>query len=249
MAIVLNERAYAEHAIANMTLGKKPSETLGRVARYYYSEGVPKRQIGEKLTEFLLSCEPDVNAARWQDTIDRIAGTADKFALLEIPGIPVTKGELQRIRELEGRQAQRLLFTMLCLAKYGDAVNETNNGWVNRKDREIFSLANITTTARRQSLMLNGLWTAGCIGFSRAVDNVNMRVEIIDRESPEDLFITDFRNLGNQYMRYCGEKYIRCASCGAVVKRASGRQKYCAACAEDVNRRRAAEAYRAKSCS
>ena len=36
MSIVLNEYDWAEKMIANHDLGKKPTETLSRVSKYYY---------------------------------------------------------------------------------------------------------------------------------------------------------------------------------------------------------------------
>ena len=121
--------------------------------------------------------------------------------------------------------------------------NPNNNNWVNRKDNEIFSLANITLTTKRQSLLINDLWTMQYIGYSRVVDNININVKIVDNESPTVLYISDFRNLGNQYMRYCGEKYIECECCGKVVKEKHGKQRYCTECATEIDRQKSLERY------
>lgn len=247
--IVLNEKACAEHAIANLTLGSKPIETLGRVARYYYSEGYKKREIGSLLEDFMLKCDPTINIVKWQATIDRQVNSADKYELIDIPGVAVTKSEMEQIKKIEGKLLQRLMFTMLCLAKYGNAINPNNNSWVNRKDKEIFSLANITITTKRQSLMINDLWTLGYIGYSRVVDNININVKIVDDESPVELFVTDFRNLGNQYMRYCGEKYIECQCCGVVIRKDSNVQRYCRDCAAEINRQKTLENWRKSASS
>ena len=51
--IVLNERAYAEYALENLSLGDKPFETLSRIARYYYSEGYKKREIESLVKDFM----------------------------------------------------------------------------------------------------------------------------------------------------------------------------------------------------
>lgn len=241
--IVLNEKACAEHAIANLTLGSKPIETLGRVARYYYSEGYKKREIGNLLEDFMLKCDPTINIVKWQATIDRQVNSADKYELIDIPGVAVTKSEMEQIKKIEGKLLQRLMFTMLCLAKYGNAINPNNNSWVNRKDKEIFSLANITITTKRQSLMINDLWTLGYIGYSRVVDNININVKIVDNNSPTALYISDFRNLGCQYMRYCGEKYIECECCGKVIKENHVKQRYCAECATEIDRQKSLERY------
>ena len=135
------------------------------------------------------------------------------------------------------------MFTMLCLAKYGNEISPTNNNWVNKKDKDIFTLSNITATLKRQSLMINDLWTLGYVGYSRVVDNINLNVKIVDNDRPEVLFVSDFRNLGNQYMRYCGEKFIECQSCGKVVRQNKNVQKYCTECATEINRQKTLEKY------
>lgn len=239
--IILDERAYAECALKSLTLGAKPAETLNRVARYYYSEGYKKKEIIGLLEDFMLKCDPSINIVRWQTVIDRQASFSDRYELINIQGINITKHEIEKIKELDGRLLQRLLFTMLCLAKYSNSVNPKNNGWVNRKDNEIFSLANISITNKRKSLMINDLWRLGFIGYSRIVDNININVKIIDDDSPTELIISDFRNLGNQYLRYRGEKYIECQCCGIVVKQGGNVQKYCRDCAVEINRQRSLE--------
>ena len=45
MSIILNERAWAEEAITYKSLGKKPSETLLRVARYYFDEQYSRQEV------------------------------------------------------------------------------------------------------------------------------------------------------------------------------------------------------------
>lgn len=241
--IVLNERAYAEDALKNLSLGSKPIETLGRIARYYYSMGYKKKEIGGMLEDFMLKCDPTINIVKWQGTIDKQVSSADKYELIDISGIKITQSEMDKIQHIEGKLLQRLMFTMLCLAKYGNEISPNNNNWVNRKDKEIFSLANITITTKRQSLLINDLWRMQYIGYSRVVDNININVKIINNDSPTVLCINDFRNLGNQYMRYCGEKYIECECCGKVVKGNHGRQKYCAECAAEIDRQKSLERY------
>lgn len=241
--IVLNEKACAEYALENFILGSKPTETLGRVARYYYSIGYKKKEIGSLLEDFMLKCDPTINIVKWQGTIDKLTSMSDKYALFDIPGVSITQNEMEKIQTIEGKMLQRLMFTMLCLAKYGNEINPTNNNWVNKKDKDIFALANITATQKRQSLMINDLWTRGYVGYSRVVDNINLNIKIISNDSPQVLFVSDFRNLGNQYMRYCGEKFIECQSCGKVVRQNKNVQKYCNECAIEINRQKRIERY------
>lgn len=116
MSIVLNEREWAENAITSRQLGKKPVETLSRVARYYCQcEKYKKKEVRGKLEDFLLQCDPGVILVKWSDTIDRIVRSSDKFPLIELEGIDITEAELQTVRSLDGKQLQRLaLYSSMC---------------------------------------------------------------------------------------------------------------------------------------
>lgn len=234
MSIVLNEREWAEAAIVSRQLGKKPMETLNRVSRYYYGEGYRKRDIRKKLGDFLLQCDPGAVLTKWSDTLDKLAGSAGRRPLIKLDCIDITEAELEVIGSLEGKQMKRLAFTLLCTAKYWNAVNRSNNGWINTADKDIMKMANINTSVRRQSAMLYDMKNAGLIRFGKRVDNLNIRVAYIRDDSPAELHISDFRNLGNQYLLYCGEAYFQCEQCGLTIKKKGNARKYCQDCAAEM---------------
>ena len=238
MAIVLNEREWAEEMITSRTLGKKPFETLRRVARYYLDNGIQKREVRRMLEQFLLQCDPAASLTKWSDLLDAALSVAAKHEAIHIEGIDITKPEMEKINNLGGRQIQRLAFTLLCLAKYWNIVTKKTDGWVNSKDNDIMKMANIYTSIKRQSLMYHTLNEAGLIQFSRKVDNTSVRVCFLE---PGDvvLHITDFRNLGYQYLMYAGEPFFVCANCGITTKiekrtNRGPKQKYCRECAMQV---------------
>ncbi len=234
MSIVLNEYEWAEQAIRNHELGKRPAETLGRVSRYYYANQYDKRELRKKLDEFLLQCDPNASTVQWSDFLDKLAKNAGKYPLARIDSIPVSRAEMEKIEALEGIQVRRLAFTLLCAAKYWDLVSPSNNHWVNTPDREIMQMANIQTSIRRQSAMFGRLERDGMIRFSKRVDNLNVQVLFME-DGEEALRIRDFRNLGYQYLRYYGSGYMECACCGMTVKRQGNAQKYCSACAAEIH--------------
>lgn len=238
--IVLNEHEWAEEMIASRSLGKKPFETLFRVSRYYIDNGIPKNQVRKMLDVFLIQCEPTASIPKWADTIDAALARALKYEAVSIKSIDITKPEMDRIDSLDGKQVRRLAFTLLCLAKYWDNISRSKEHWVNSKDCDIMRMANINTSIKRQSLMYHNLNTAGMIQFSRKVDNTNVKVCFME---PGDVVmsVTDFRNLGYQYLKYHGEPYFECCNCGITSKvnnaqagRAGRKQKYCNACAAKI---------------
>lgn len=244
MSIVLNEYEWAEQMISNHDIGKKPIETLSRVAKYYIQNGYSKQEVRKMLETFLVQCDPSASLVRWSGSLDRIAKGADKFPLIRIDSICVSDSELKRIEEISGVQVQRLAFTLLCVAKYWDAVSNKNNHWVNSQDGEIMQMANIKTSIKRQSLMFACIRDAGLIKFSKKVDNLNVQVLFVE-QGKTAIEVQDFRNLGYQYMRLYGGQYYDCANCGLTLKMKSGAvgrpPKYCPNCAVELGMKRRIE--------
>lgn len=244
MSIVLNEYEWAEHMIESHDLGKKPLETLTRVAKYYLENGYSKREIRRMLDTFMLQCDPLVSLVHWSETLDRVAKSAGKFPLIRMDGIDITDAELERIAASEGKQIRRLAFTLLCVAKYWDAVSEQNNHWANSPDKEIMQMANINTSIKRQSAMFAELKNAGFIRFSKKIDNLNVQVLFME-PGKVAMHIQDFRNLGYQYLKHYGGPYFECVNCGITVKAQEPsrgrRQKYCPSCAVELHTKQKVE--------
>ena len=77
MSIVLNEYDWAERALKDKALGKKPYETLSRVAKYYTYKNYTRKEVRRLLDEFLLQCEPTASLVTWSDTLDNGRRCAD----------------------------------------------------------------------------------------------------------------------------------------------------------------------------
>lgn len=240
MSIVLNEYDWSERALKDKALGKKPYETLSRVAKYYTYKNYTRKEVRRLLDEFLLQCEPTASLVTWSDTLDNAAKYATKYPLIMIEEIIITKPEMEKIDALPGKQLRRLAFSLLCIAKYLYAVSPNTSYWVGTPDNEIMKMANINTSIKRQSSMFGQLKDAGMIRFSKQIDNLSVQVLFVE-DGETAVRITDFRNLGYQYMKYHGEPYFECAHCGLTdkIKSATQRrpQKYCAQCAVEIRTR------------
>ncbi len=238
MSIILNEYEWAEKAIAAHELGNKPSETLARVAKYYYKNMYTKSEVRNLLDDFMLRCDPSVSLQSWAGTLDYIAKNSAKYPIVQIENIPITSVELETIQALDSKPLRRLAFTLLCIAKYQNAVSPIFNGWVNTPDKEIMSMANVNTSVKRQCAMFAALRDAGLIAFSKKIDNTKVQVLFIS-EGETVMEITDFRNIGFQYLMHCGEPYYECVNCGLVTKTNTAtrgrKQKYCPTCAVELH--------------
>lgn len=232
--IILNEKEYAEECLKNRIINNKPFATLLILAKYYYHcFGYKKKKITQLLTEYMdkyCPCYSD-DRLRWDDTIEKIAANVKKFTLFEIDGIWITKLELETIKNINNKVLERLAFTMLCIAKLNNIKNPQNNGWVNTSVKEIFDIAKIPCSIANRYAKLNMLNQINLLEFPKKNDNLSSRVTFINNESEKVLFISDFRELGYEYLKYMGDiHYTRCRECRRLFKINVHNKIYCPAC-------------------
>ena len=232
--IILNEKDCAEKCLQNGLIDNKPFLTLSILAKYYYHEcGYRKKKITTLLIDYLSKHYPryDLNIFKWQASIEKIAANAGKYQLYQIPGVMIMKSEIETITNLHNKVLERLMFTMLCLAKLSNEKNPNNNGWVNADSKDIFKYAHISCKVDEREVKIGKLWQMGLLDFSKRNDNLNCRVAFIDNDGDEELFVSDFRELGYEYQKYKGENFIRCAECGILTRgNKNGTKKYCKDC-------------------
>jgi len=240
--VIFDEAQYAQEVIRTFDLGSAPYQALVCVARYYSSLGFEANTIRERVNA-LYNMGLDRG---FIDIADSVLKEAGKRELADIRFLSVTATELETVRGIDGLRRQRVVFALLVIAKYQNALNERNHDWVNFRHKDIFAMANVKVSVRDQYLLLNDLKTLGLIKYNRRVDNLDVRVLYTNDTGPAAMEIYDMRNLGYQYMRSQGGSFLECKSCGAVVPRKSPRQLYCADCARLESAKRALEFYHKK---
>lgn len=233
--IILNELEYAEQCLRDAVINDKPYSVLAILAKYYYHHlGYRKKKIIEEMTRFFSNAYPRYhsNKAAWDASIEKLASNAGKYTLYEIEGVWITENELNTIAEIHNKVLERLVFTMLCLAKLALRKNENSNGWINDDAKTFFSLARVFGSVTDRYIRLNNLYQLGLIELPKRNDVLSYRITFIDDDSKNVLFIHDFRELGYEYLKYKGQNIIRCAECGILVRgNKAGTKRYCSSCA------------------
>lgn len=233
MRLILNEKEEAEKIINTGDIGSKVNETLSLLSRYYKYQGCNTKEIINNLDNFMANSYVNYNPDDWDKIINRYA-KAKKYTLVQIGSIPVTKNELLSISQIKDKKLEKLAFTLLVLAKFGNMRNPNNNNWVLVDEYDVLQRARVRGSLIAQYSCFYDLAKMDLITYSHRVDNINVRVGFIDNDSEIVLNIIDLRELGYQYLMYKGEKYIKCAECGIVMKPTSNKsnnQKYCKECA------------------
>lgn len=254
MAIILNETEQAKQLLKLGEVGPKPTSTLFLLAKYYrQKENLDKEQAVSRLTRFMEQNYKGFQPVLWADTIEDICKKAVRYPLREISHVPVTGPELDRISQLPNRKYQKLAFTILCHAKLHNMISANNNSWANVKINDVYQSARVSVRQKQEKfLCLNDLERFGYLSFSDQNDNLNLKVNMIAPDAPPALTVSDFRELGYEYLNYLGEgSFVRCTKCGRLIKKKSKRDystKYCADCAKEIKNEQNKRYYRHKTC-
>jgi hypothetical protein len=149
--------------------------------------------------------------------------------------IPIYENELNIINSLKTDRHKKIMFTFFAIARYMDS-----DGWINKKTSkgisEVFKLANVSLTTEKRDALLHELYVEGYITFGKKVDNLNIRVKLDDTGNIV-YKVTDFNNLGNQYIGNFKNGYKQCKCCGKKYKIKSEMDhssKYCDECAKEI---------------
>lgn len=215
------------------TSSLRPVEQTYLMSRYFRSQpGCGVKKTEEALREFIHNSFPDGASEQWGQVISNAVKNAKKFPLKRCDGIPVTDKELRIVKRLEHRNDQKMLFTLIVLAKYFNWRRDNDSNWVNIPLSNILKLAggNITTDAGYMSL--HRLYTKDLIAFRRGIGDLAVRVCCLHEKSPVILCLTDMRAIGFEYLNYAGMgDFIRCAECGILVRQSrNGGRRYCDRC-------------------
>jgi hypothetical protein len=210
------------------------------IAKYYYSDEMDYNTLSDIVKKEILEFNLEgYQEYKYHNKIVSICksiinGTVEK-SFKEREYIPIYKNELNVINSLKSDRHKKIMFTFFAVARYMDT-----DGWINKKTSrgisEVFKLANVSLTTEKRCQLLHELYVDGYISFGKKVNNLNIRVQL---DSTGDIVykVTDFNNLGNQYIGNFKEGYKQCQCCGKKYKvksKMDHSSKYCDECAYEM---------------
>ena len=237
--IILNEREYIEQIMKQQGAIENVVHVAHKLAKYYWQDEDSATVVYNKVIDFLKSRNPYFNEVKYSKLIKAAVKKQKGKMIIEIPFIPITQHELDMINSIccenvkITKGAQRVAFTLLCLAKYNNMIYPTNSNWVSNSHTEIFSLANLRCNTTEKYTMINLILKLGLIDMPRKLTNNSFNVKFVDNVGEPVLEIDDFRSLGNQYLAYLGFNYGACIYCGEYIMAHKGKQLICTACKKD----------------
>lgn len=241
---ILNEKEYIREILAS---GNKPDNIsngylITLIAKYYFDRGKDPNilidTVKKKMLEFNIEGYQEYRYANkikktCTDLYDYDSESKKLFRELEY--VPIYEKELKIVESLPNDRQKKFMFTLFAIARYMDC-----GGWINKKDSkglsEVFKLANVTLSSDKKNELLHDLYSNGYIHFGKKVNNLNIKIDLGDTDDDIAYKVTQFENIGNQYIGNFKKGYKQCKQCGKKIKIVSkndGSSLYCKKCKHD----------------
>lgn len=224
-----------------------PLKNLVLLSKYYYYLGHSTREVKKLLIDICRKVDTNFNLTTqgWKITLSI---KESKKRRLRIPiSIAITVSELEKIREIDDYNLEKVLFTFLIYAKY----LKYNNTLIHPKSRprllglfycnekltNIFSVAKVDVSKSRRIEMAHILYLSGYIDATRFG---GYNIKYVFEDSSEAFTIDKYDDLVLYYLRWRGEQVSTC-SCGRLFMKKSPTHIYCPVCSKRIRKERTKE--------
>lgn len=234
---ILNEKKYIREILVS---GNKPDNIsngylITLIAKYYFNKDkdldVLIDTVKKKIFEFNIEGYQEYRYAnKIKKTCLELYELQSNNIFRELEYVPIYEKELEVVESLPNDRQKKFMFTLFAIARYINC-----EGWINKKDSkgisEVFKLANVSLTTDKRNELLYELHSNGYIHFGKKVNNLNIRVDLDDTDDTIVYKVTQFENIGNQYIGNFKKGYKQCKCCGKKIKDTGNKKMYCVKCA------------------
>ena len=223
--------------------GISVNSMIYKLAKYnFYINKMTDEQNYNAITDYMKAHLCGFVGTDWDESIKNCIKSCKKSPYKKVDSIKITKKELDYIKFFDDIKKEKVLFVMLCLAKYNHFFYNRNDFWVNESLSLIFREARVHIKSTERHEFLRQLFLAGAYDMPYGTGISSKKVMFVSNGENDDVVLElseiDFEELAYTYLFYKDgfSGYIHCDKCGRLTKQKSNRQKFCSECAKESKR-------------
>lgn len=174
-------------------------------------------------------------------TIQQKISAAHTYNLLESDELIIYQSELDTILSSKDIRSEKVLFTLLCVAKLQKNIFGYQNGKYKFALTNIFKLARVHIPSVDRNNFMHNLFNNGYINAPFKVDDEQRYITFMS-DGQDDIEVLkvnefDFNELAFVYENWKndGAGFTRCQKCNRLIKQSKTKpRKYCEDCAKDI---------------
>lgn len=241
MEFIFDEQKYVSDLLkGGKFTTNKFGDFINKITRYNYFVRQLSDNENIEYTKMWLTVHCNNFIVRdYLDTIENAVKSAKTFPLRKIDGIQIYDSELTTISSLNNIRKEKLLFAMLCMAKYQQKWSKCFNGKFIDSITNMFKTARVNISRDDKYQMLHDLYELGLIGVSYKADGAETYVNFVsdgENDSVNDevgvLTENDYKELAYTYLNWKNHGgYVKCKNdeCGRLFKK-KGNYELCPLC-------------------
>lgn len=253
LGLIVNETKVINKFKTDYIIDYKPTEIIQLLMKKYYLDELNKEEMYKAIMIDLeksfgnnfIYTNWDSNVRRWiKRFYKNISIHKTKIRMDDIEKILITKGELEKISNLNNLVLEKIAFVMLVYAKISNIQLQSKEGWIRATCSMICKEAHVNLRGIEQQRILNNLYKLKYIKMSKNNSRTNIKINYFHKDSDDGIVINDFDGVVYQYLIWKGEKWKKCEQCGKYFKQKNNRMKYCNICRKEKEKERAKEGMR-----
>lgn len=222
--MILHEKKYAKNVLLGKIKLSNIYQIVSLLSRYNYHEvKMTDEQSYSFIVQWLQVHNLIYSEYKYSSLIQDCVRKAKKYPFYDIDYIGVTDSELEQIKALNDIRQEKIMFVLLCVAKFQAIAYGFKDNFVTIKIPELFKMARVSVPADEREHILYRLKQSGYIGFPQKVDSQGLFV-LIASEGDATLKLNelDCEELAYAYMRAkAPDKINRCKECHRLIKKTS----------------------------
>jgi ArsR family metal-binding transcriptional regulator len=232
--IVFDELTYAKNLLENgFTTKKIEAINLSYLAKYFRNQGMGFKKVEDNLIDVCRRHDPFFNPIVSKKLLNEAIKIGKKFRLKEIIPVFITKSEIDVLKSVDS-QIERILFTMLVLAKFDKFQNTKisksstpipHGYYANYKLETILEYAHVRIFGKNLLLLKHELDGKSGLLSATLHEESSWKVNFASDSDDPVILIDDYTNIYKYLPSFC-------SVCGKMIFKNSNRQKMCTDCFE-----------------
>lgn len=240
--IILNYEEHYENLIKNGFAKFTNHRDMLILAYEWKKQGFKKGCIKDMLIDFCEKWDKNFCEAKIESKINLILAEIDKPQRKIPTEVCFSRSEIDFIISIANYELQKVLFVIMTIAK----LRKTNYIYINSssniKLKDIFELAQVNISTKKQELVFHELIQRKAIEL-----NFSLKCEILCLEQNGSVAVAFAPRVG--FIQNCDivlGKVIVCQRCGVLVAKTNNKIKYCSECKRVIQREQQSEFMRKK---
>lgn len=217
------ERDIINAVESNLMDFSNPRGAMWTLALYYTNlKKIDDEEAFSSIISYISNNDDTFYYEQYLSDIKKCIDKAKKYKIKNIDNIVITKTEMDKIKSFNDIKKEKIVFVLVALAKYFNALYDHNKDCLFAKTSEIFKYARVVIPASERDYYLHFAYESGVLLPNFNIGSNMQLVGIISHDDNDEVALTlneyDYQELAYTYLNYKNGGYKRCTTCGAWFK-------------------------------